>query len=84
MMAGANVTMMASELLQNGVNRIREIKDEMILWMEKHEYASVQQMQGSLSQQKVAEPGAFERANYMRVLQAWRPDPAGQLFREML
>ena len=84
MMAGANITMMASELLQNGADRIREIMDDMNVWMEEHEYTSMQQMQGSMSQQNVAEPGAFERANYMRVLQAWRPDPAGQLFREML
>jgi dihydroorotate dehydrogenase (fumarate) len=84
LMAGAKVTMMASELLQNGVERLGEIKQDMVRWMEEHEYESVEQMQGSLSQQRVAEPAAFERANYMRVLQAWRPDPAGQLFRELL
>jgi len=41
-------------------------------------------MRGTLSQRKVEDPSAFERANYVRVLQSWRPDPAGQLFREML
>jgi dihydroorotate dehydrogenase (fumarate) len=79
MMAGAKVTMMASELLQNGVSRISEILGEMSLWMEENEYESVTQMQGSMSQKNVAEPAAFERANYMKVLQSWRPDPTGQL-----
>ena len=79
MMAGAKVTMMASELLQNGVNRIGEILGEMRVWMEENEYESVTQMQGSMSQKNVAEPAAFERANYMKVLQSWRPDPTGQL-----
>lgn len=76
LMAGANVTMMASELLRNGVNRIGEILADMQQWMEEHEYESVNQMQGSMSQKNVAEPAAFERANYMKVLQSWRPDPA--------
>lgn len=75
-MSGANVTMMASELLRNGVGRIGEITADMKLWMEEHEYESVEQMRGSMSQQNVAEPAAFERANYMKVLQSWRPDPA--------
>jgi dihydroorotate dehydrogenase (fumarate) len=76
LMAGANVTMMASELLRNGVNRIGEVLADMQQWMEEHEYESVNQMQGSMSQKHVAEPAAFERANYMKVLQSWRPDPA--------
>jgi dihydroorotate dehydrogenase (fumarate) len=84
LMAGAKVTMMASELLQNGLQRINEIVQGMLVWMEEHEYESVAQMQGSMSQQHVAEPAAFERANYMRVLQSWQPDPAGQLFRQRI
>lgn len=75
LMAGANVTMMASELLLNGTKRIAAILAEMQTWMEEHEYESVQQMIGSMSQQHVAEPAAFERANYMKVLDSWRPDP---------
>jgi dihydroorotate dehydrogenase (fumarate) len=82
LMAGAKVTMMASELLQNGLGRINEVLRGMIIWMEEREYESVSQMQGSMSQQSVAEPAAFERANYMKVLQSWRPDPAGQRFRQ--
>ena len=81
LMAGANVTMMASELLRNGVERISQIRDEMTLWMEEYEYESVAQMQGSMSQINVAEPEAFERANYMKVLESWKNDPAGILMR---
>jgi len=84
LMAGARVTMMASELLQNGLRRIREILREMSEWMAQREYESVAQLQGSMSQPRVAQPAAFERANYMEVLQSWRPDPAGRLFNEML
>ena len=79
MMAGAKVTMMASELLAHGVGRLGEILKEVTLWMEEHEYESIVQMQGSMSQKHVAEPAAFERANYMKVLHSWRPDPAGQM-----
>ena len=84
LMAGARVTMMASELLQNGVERIQVILDDVVAWMGEHEYESVAQMQGSMSQKNVADPAAFERANYMKVLQSWRPDPAGQLYRELV
>jgi dihydroorotate dehydrogenase (fumarate) len=79
LMAGAKVTMLASELLHSGIGRLHTIAAEMAQWMEKHEYASVAQMQGSMSQKNVASPAAFERANYMRVLQSWRPDPTGKL-----
>ncbi len=79
LMAGAKVTMMASELLRNGIGRISEVLDEMVRWMEEHEYESVEQMQGSMSQINVADPAAFERGNYMRVLQSWRMDPTGTL-----
>jgi dihydroorotate dehydrogenase (fumarate) len=67
-MAGASVSMMASELLKNGVSRIGEILSDMQAWMETYEYASVEQMKGSMSQRAVAEPAAFERANYMKAL----------------
>jgi dihydroorotate dehydrogenase (fumarate) len=77
LMAGANVTMLTSELLRNGSQRINTIVAEMEHWLVEHEYESVQQMRGSMSQQNVAQPDAFERANYMKVLQSWRPDPAG-------
>lgn len=72
MMAGANVAMMASELLKNGVNRIGEILTDLEGWMRENEYTSVAQMRGSMSQSNVANPEAFERANYMKVLQSWQ------------
>jgi len=75
MMAGAKVAMMTSELLQNGVGRIAEVLKEMETWMEEHEYESVTQMQGSMSQKSVAQPGAFERANYMKVLNSFHDLP---------
>jgi len=73
LMAGAKVTMMASELLQNGLRRINVILDEIRSWMNTHEYESVAQMIGSMSQQHCAEPAAFERANYMKMLASYRP-----------
>ena len=70
-MAGANVAMLASELLANGVSRLAAILEEMTVWMLEHEYESVEQMRGSMSQKAVAEPAAFERANYIRVLSSY-------------
>jgi len=75
MMAGAKVAMIASELLKNGYQRIPDILATMQAWMEAHEYVSIQQMQGSMSQQSVKEPAAFERANYMKVLGSYRDLP---------
>ncbi|NLI00197.1 MAG: dihydroorotate dehydrogenase-like protein [Chthonomonadales bacterium] len=79
MMAGAKIVQVASELLHNGLGRIQGIVGEMSTWMEEKEYESVAQMQGSMSQRNVAEPAAFERANYMKMLASWRPDPTGAL-----
>ena len=76
MMAGAKVTMIASELLwHNYVDRVREILRHTQNWMEEHEYTSIRQMQGSMSQKSVKEPAAFERANYMKVLGSFRDLP---------
>ncbi len=75
MMAGAKVAMMASTLLHNGERIVPTTLNEIGWWMETHEYESIQQMQGSMSQKSVAEPAAFERANYMRVLNSWRELP---------
>ncbi len=68
MMAGANVAMMASTLLESGVGRIMHILTDLQEWMEEHEYVSIEQMRGSMSQRAVAEPAAFERANYIKAL----------------
>lgn len=75
MMAGARVVMIASEILKNGYSRVPDLLANITAWMEEHEYQSIQQMQGSMSQQAVREPAAFERANYMRVLGSFRDLP---------
>ncbi len=71
-MAGADIAQTASALLEHGIGKIGELVAGLQQWMEEHEYESVQQMKGALSQRKVAEPAAFERANYMKVLGSWR------------
>lgn len=75
MMAGAKVSMMASTLLHNGAQAASAVLENLQTWMKEHEYESIQQMQGSMSQKNVKEPAAFERANYMKVLGSWRDLP---------
>lgn len=75
MMVGAKAVMVASELLKNGYGRVPDMLATMTSWMEEHEYESVQQMQGSMSQQSVKEPAAYERNNYMQVLGTYRDLP---------
>lgn len=70
-MAGANVAMMTSELLANGIERLTRILADLRVWMEEYEYDSIVQMRGSMSQQAVGEPAAFERANYMKALSSF-------------
>lgn len=70
-MAGANIAMMTSALLAKGINHIKQILADMQSWMEEHEYVSIAQMRGSMSQQAVAEPAAFERANYLKALNSF-------------
>jgi dihydroorotate dehydrogenase (fumarate) len=72
LMAGAKVTMMASELLQKGVRRVGQVLNEVVTWLHEREYESVTQMIGAMSQKHCAEPAAFERANYMKMLQSYR------------
>ena len=72
MMAGAKIAMTTSALLHDGIDRIRPMLADLVAWMEKHEYESIKQMQGSMSQKSVAYPAAFERANYIKVLKSYR------------
>jgi dihydroorotate dehydrogenase (fumarate) len=74
-MAGASVAMTTSALLKNGIGKASEILKDMETWMVDHEYESIQQMKGSMSQKAVAEPAAFERANYMKVLSSFMELP---------
>jgi dihydroorotate dehydrogenase (fumarate) len=73
LMAGANVTMLCSVLLRHGVNHIRLIEHGLRHWMEEREYESVGQMRGSMSQIHCSNPGEFERAQYVRALQSFKP-----------
>lgn len=75
MMAGAKVTMVASEILKNGYHRVPDMLATVESWMDEHEYVSIKQMQGSMSQQAVKEAAAFERSNYMQVLGSYRDLP---------
>jgi len=68
LMVGADVTMLCSTLLRNGIGRLTIVEQGVRQWMEDHEYESVKQMQGSMSQIKCPDPGAFERAQYMRAV----------------
>jgi dihydroorotate dehydrogenase (fumarate) len=70
LMVGANVTMLCSSLLRNGINHLRHMERGILDWMERHEYESVRQMQGSMSQQRCPDPSAFERAQYMRAVKS--------------
>lgn len=72
LMAGADAVMTTSALLRNGVSHLTTLIDGMKIWMEKRGYESVAQMKGSMSQLKVADPAAFERANYIKVLQSYK------------
>ena len=71
--AGANVAMMTSEILLNGIGRFSEILAEMNLWLEEREYLSIRELHGSLSQINVAAPAAFERANYIQIVKSYAP-----------
>ncbi len=70
-MAGASVTTVASAFLQNGVGCAKGILADLDTWLEEHDYESVEQMKGSMSQKAVGQPDVFERANYMKVLSSY-------------
>jgi dihydroorotate dehydrogenase (fumarate) len=74
LMAGANVTMLVSVLLRHGIGEIAAIEEGMRHWMEEHEYESVKQMQGSMSQINCPDESAFERAQYMKAVQSYNPE----------
>jgi dihydroorotate dehydrogenase (fumarate) len=74
-MVGASAVMMASELLAHGPARLGEILADMERWMDEREYVSITQMRGSMSQRSVADPAAFERANYMKTLNSFSQLP---------
>ena len=71
LLVGANVTQMCSALLRKGVSHLRQVRLDLINWLEAHEYESVSQMRGSMSQLRCADPSAFERAQYMRAVKGF-------------
>jgi dihydroorotate dehydrogenase (fumarate) len=73
LMAGAKITELVSSLLRHGIGHISVLEANMLRWMEEHEYESVKQMQGSMSQLHCPDPSAFERVNYMKALQTYAP-----------
>jgi len=73
LMAGADVTMLCSTLLRHGIPQITTIESDLAAWLTEHEYESVQQLKGSLSQKNCPEPAAFERAQYMKALTGYAP-----------
>ena len=72
LLVGANVTMLASALLKNGIDYLKVIEKQLVDWMTEKEYTSVEQMIGSMSQFKTPNPGAFERAQYMKALTSYK------------
>ena len=73
-MAGADITMMCSSLLMHGPGHITSVLRALDEWMINHEYVSIAQMKGSMSQKSVADPSSFERANYMKALNQFKPN----------
>jgi dihydroorotate dehydrogenase (fumarate) len=74
LMAGAKVTHVCSALLRHGIPYIQVMEQEMKHWMEDHEYESVKQMQGSMSQLHCEDKSAYERAQYMRAITSYQPE----------
>ena len=73
LLVGAKVTQVCSVLYKGGIKQIRQLELGLQEWLEEHEYESVKQMQGSMSQKKVADPSAYERAHYMKALTTYNP-----------
>jgi dihydroorotate dehydrogenase (fumarate) len=71
-MAGAHATQVVSALLINGPQYLRTLIANLMAWMEKHEWESLSAMRGNLGFLKVPDPEAYERANYMLMLQSWK------------
>jgi len=77
LLVGADVTMMCSALLRRGIRHLSDVRADLVRWMEEREYASVEQLKGSMSQRSCHDPTAFERASYMKALTGYHvPQPA--------
>jgi len=76
LMVGADVTMLCSTLIRHGVRQISVIEREMVNWLQEHEYESIEQLKGSMSQKNCPDPAAYERAQYMRAISSYYVSPA--------
>ncbi|MBI1208680.1 MAG: dihydroorotate dehydrogenase-like protein [Azospirillum sp.] len=74
LMAGADAVQLVSALLQRGPSHLSRLRNELVEWLERHQYASLAEMQGSMNLLRCPDPAAFERANYMAALQGWGPE----------
>ena len=72
-MAGADVIQTVSALLQQGPQRLQELRDGLVEWMQEHDYESLAQLRGSMNLRRAPNPEALERTNYMHMLQTWKP-----------
>lgn len=71
LLVGADVAMTTSALLRNGPTHATTMHDQLIDWMTEHDYASVDQLRGSVRREAAIAPEAFERVNYARTLASW-------------
>jgi len=73
LLAGADVVMTSSALLRHGVNYMKALLDGLKSWLEARNLETLDNVRGRMSQRNIPEPTVFERANYLRVLQGYRP-----------
>ena len=73
LLVGADVVMTTSALLRHGVGHIRTLRDELVGWLEARD-TTIAAIRGKMSLRRVKDPTAFERTNYIRILQGWRPE----------
>ncbi|MEO1093978.1 MAG: dihydroorotate dehydrogenase-like protein [Cyanobacteria bacterium J06638_28] len=73
LMAGADVTMLVATLLRHGIGHLKGIEEDLITWLQEHEYASLETLRGSMSQRNSPNPSDFERVQYMRAIQSYHP-----------
>jgi dihydroorotate dehydrogenase (fumarate) len=73
-LAGADAVQVASTLLRHGTSYMGVLRDGLAEWMDRHEFASVDEVRGRMSLRDVADPSAFERAHYLRTLNSWKVD----------
>ena len=76
MMVGADAAMLCSVLYRHGIDHIKNMEREIETWMSEHEYNSIRQMQGSMSQENCSDPSEFERAQYVKALHSFKPATA--------